>query len=338
MPFLMSSSSTFKAYLLALFLLLSSQVNVHATTTDSQDPDPALVAYLGIRGSNAGYHELERIRAHGISGSPANVKLLREALALRASADERATLISILGRLYDRTKTSEQNTAIKGDLRNLAQSSDRKIARAAVFGISRMGGDEELKDLLQNAKSSGNIDNDEYAGELAINVRFSPPGRQLEYVALLDQSDSKYGIDVLTSNLGDPGYLRQYSPGSLTEIEKLLKKREPNFPLAIGEFGYVDVMRFTAWLQARALILEQQRPASSLDLVLQILVDPSLDPRKAIGYLSSPEAAPFLSKVSIEKLKPVLTRINAFAESFPQNKGIQESSSLVFVRINSLRK
>ena len=303
--------------------------------TPPNNADPRLIAYSKIKGTSSARNELERIRSEGLIGSPANVKLLREALASRATDEERASQVATLGAMWDHKNTSENNDAIKNDLRKYAQSDERSTARAAVFGLSRMGGVDELKGLLQRAKEKHHIDNDEYAGELARNIRFLTKDRQSEFVGLLGGSKSKYGIDVLTADLVSPSFLSQYSPSALADIELLLGKSEPSFPFAIGEFGHVDALRYAAWLQARAAIYEKRGRGAQAAFVLRTISDPNLDPRKAIGYLSAPEADSFIKAMSREKLEPVAVRIRTYADSLPQNQLIQEFTQLSLLKINT---
>lgn len=301
----------------------------------SNQPDPRLVAYSKIKGTSSARNELERIRSEGLIVSPANVKLLREALASRATDEERAIQVATLGAMWDHKNRSENNEAIKNDLLKYAQSDERNTARAAVFALSRMGGVDELKGLLLQAKEKHHIDNDEYAGELARNIRFLAKERQSEFVSLLGGSKSKYGIDVLTADLVSPSFLSQYSPSALADMELLLGRSEPSFPFAIGEFGHIDALRYTAWLQARAAMYEKSGRGAQAAFILRTINDPNLDPRKAIGYLSAPEADSFIKGMSREKLEPVAARIRAYANSLPQNQLIQEFTQLSLLKINT---
>lgn len=322
---------------LPLTTILIFNVNAFAASPTATQPDPRLSAYSKIKGTNNGRMELDRIGSQGLAASPANVKLLREALASRASDDERAIQVATLGAMWNRKNTTGSNDAIKSDLRKMAQAGERNTARAAVFALSRMGDiEEELTGLLQQARDRGHIDNDEHAGELARSVRFAPKERQLEFVSLISKSNSKYGIDVLTSELNLPSVLAQYSPQALAEIDVLLGKSEPSFPFAIGEFGLIDAMRYTGWLLARAAIYEKRGRGAQQGFILSTMNDPKLDPRKAMGYLSSPAASSFLSYMSRKKLEPVEGRIRTYADSLPQSRVIQETAEISLSRINTL--
>lgn len=325
----------FGRILLLTYCVVSCNASAFASSTAEMQTDKRLVAYSKIKGTSSGKDELERIRSQGLAASPANLNLIREALASRASDDERAVQVAILGAMWARTGRSGVNDAIQSDLRKHAQSGDPGIARAAVFALSRMGGVADLREVLQHAKDHRQIDNDEYAGEVARNIRFIAKEKQSEYLALLERANSKYGIDVLTSDLISPTSLAQYDPDTLADIENLLGRSEPGFPFAIGEFGHIDAMRYTAWLEARAAISEKRGRGSRDAFVLNILNGPTLDPRKAIGYLSAPESAPFMRAVSRKKLEPVASRIRAFADSLPQNQVIREFAHQALLRISS---
>lgn len=315
----------------AVLLIVSSIVfhTSHAIAAPETvgNPDAAIVSYVNgnNKGTTAGLAELHNINARGLAATPANVKLVRQALATRLPSEERATLISILGDLYDKKNSSGQNAAIKTDLRNLIQSGDRGAARAALFALSRTGNEEELRDLLQGAKIKGHIGEDEFAGELARNIRFLPLTRQAEYVAVLNKTGNKYGIDVLTSDLSNPIFLKQFSSEAIDEIDSMLLSKSPIFPFAVGEFGYFDSMRFSAWLRARALIYSQKGGRNSSEFILNELSDPKIDPRKIIGFLSMPEAKEFIDKTPHQRLSPILERVVNYGESFPLNRAIQDA-------------
>jgi hypothetical protein len=299
----------------------------------TQLPDPAIVAYAKVKGSHEGLSALEHIRAKGVERNTANVKLLREALASRSLSDERATIIAILARLYDRTKQDELNAAIRSDLALQTKSFDQKVAKAAVFGISRLGGDESLKEVLIQARSQGHIDEDAFAGEIARNIRFFAPAQQTEYLALLAKSPSGYGIDVLTSHLSNPLFLKQYSLDSLKSIATILEKREPKFPSGIGEYGMTDGFRYTSWLLASAAIQERLGKGSSVNFVLAKLTDPNVDPRKVLAFLSDPQSNSFVNQIPREKFTPAIDKMNAFRESFPTSAIIQDIHAVASNRI-----
>lgn len=337
----MSSSYSRFALLLCFATFCANAVRAaeNPTTSSPTQADAALQSYISNRGTSAGRDTLRKIRSKGPEPTASNISLVRQALATKSSAEERVLLVSILGGLYDHhSDRAGQNANIKNDLKRLAYTEERDTARAAVFAISRIGGDDELASLLRHARNKTLIDNDEYAGELAHNIRFAAISRQAEQIILLGEAKSAYGIDVLTSELGNAAFVRKIPAENLKRIGALLAKSEPNFPLPIGELGIVDAARYASWLHARALLSEVGGRTQYTDFIIAELNFSKTDPRKILGYLTSNEAEAFLGKVNRSRIDPALQRVRSFTDSFPQNPIIQDLAIAVFAKTSKIPK
>lgn len=332
----------FKRAVLLSFVIFGVNL-VHAaqnsSTAGKMQADPALESYMSKRGTPAGRNALDKIGSRDIEITAANINLVREALVTKSSAEERANLVTILGTLYDhRSDRAGMNAGIRNDLKKLVYSTEDSTARAAVFAISRIGGETELVDLLRYAKKNELIDDDEFAGELAHNIRFAPPSRQAVLIALLDESKNQYGMEVLTSTFNHPAVVRKLPHESLARIAFLLEKNEPSFSFSIGEFGAFDAFHYANWLHATALVRESLGKGAYADFVFSQLNNPGTDPRKIMGYLTSNEGAGFLGRTPRAKIDPALQRVRSFADSFPLNPIIQDFATAVFANASRMSK
>ncbi|WP_182915923.1 hypothetical protein [Massilia cavernae] len=300
--------------------------------------DSSLQGYMAHRGTRLGRELLEKSQSQELQATEANIDFVREALAGKSTPEERILLVRALGKLFDRRDPVGRNAQIRKDLKGYVYSGERETARAATFAISRIGGEGELKQILLHAKSNKILDNDEYAGEIAHNLRFAAISHQADLLRLLEESRSSYAVDILTADLKSATFVNQYPLESRKKLLSVIERNEPSFTSAIGAFGYINAIRYATWLHAFALVNESLSRGEYAETVLRELNKPKTDPRKLIGYLTSPEADKFLLEVSKANLSPALTRIAHYADSLPQNQTIQDFAALVRIRTAAMRQ
>ncbi|MDQ1922016.1 hypothetical protein [Massilia pseudoviolaceinigra] len=259
-----------------------------------------------------------------MEASAPNVERVRAAVRAAVSEDEQIHQIVLLGGLHTRTNASGMNDAIERDLRALAASPSRRIARSATFPLAQAVGAKEAIEILMRAKRSGLMDGEEVAGELARALRFVPRELQLRHVQLIAAEPSRYGVDVMVSAF-DERLLAPMLPETRQAIGELLRGTRVDFPHAIGSFGAGDATRYAAWLHATALTEQwvSRRPYG--DTVLAQLDDPQLDPRKIIAYLGMPEGQALMSGVGRRApFTSAVRRAASYARSFPGNLHVKQ--------------
>ncbi|MDQ1833333.1 hypothetical protein [Massilia scottii] len=102
-----------------------------------------------------------------MEASAPNVERMRAAVRAADSEDEQVQQITLLGGLHTRDNASGMNDAIERDLRTLAASPSRRIARSATFPLAQAVGAQEAIEILMRARQTGLMGGDEVAGELA---------------------------------------------------------------------------------------------------------------------------------------------------------------------------
>ncbi|MDM5181153.1 hypothetical protein PO883_28635 [Massilia sp. DJPM01] len=246
-----------------------------------------------------------------------NIERVRAAVRAAVSEDEQIHQIHLLGGLHTRSNASGMNDAIVGDLRALAASPSRRIARSATFPLAQAVGAEEAIEILMRARESGLMGGEEVAGELARALRFVPRDQQLRYVQLIAAEPSRYAVDVMVSSF-DKRLLDPMLPETRHAIGELLRRTRVVFPQAIGSFGAGDAFRYAAWLHASALTAQSVSGRPYADSVLAQLDDPQLDPRKIIAYLGMPEGQALMSSVGRRApFAGAVRRADAYAHALP---------------------
>lgn len=307
--------------IVALAGFIMSQSQAQNRQGDNVDAgDLLLKDYARVAGVPEGKEKVEGLAGRPLSVTAENINLIRGTLARKISNDERIHLLGILARLYSREKKSELNASIVTDIKAHTISKDKPVARAATFALSRMGAAEDIIVILKQAKKADVIDSDEYAGELGHALRFIPRDRQREVVLLLAEAKSKYGNDVVTMNLSDPGVVDMLDPEALKSLEHFLRNVEPQFPQAIGTYGITTSLRYVNWLQATSHVIAKNKGRNHGDIALEILNDKRIDPRKLLAFLASEEGKAILaSRAKPAEYSGLVENALQYAKSLPSN-------------------
>jgi hypothetical protein len=251
--------------------------------------------------------------------SAANVKRVRAALRAARSEDELIDQIRLLASLHSRGNASGMNEAIVAELRALAASPSRRIARSATYPLAHAVGAGETIEILLRARRSGLMESEEIAGELARALRFAPREQQLRYVQLIGAEQSRYGVDVMLIGFG-AHLLDPMLPETRQAIGALLRRTRIDFPRASASFGDGDAIRYAGWLHASALTEQWTSRRPYADTVMAQLDDPDTDPRKLIAYLGTPEGRQLMATVGRRgPFASAVRRVRDYADAYPRS-------------------
>lgn len=269
--------------------------------------------------------ELFQYSLHASKSTPVDLLLARDALQKSRNDEEAQAIIRIVAAKFDPAINSPENTVIAAILRAEVKGSRKATARGAMFAMSRMGYLPDTIALLQHSRSTGILSKNEYFGELAHLLIYAPSKAQVDIVEQVKLDKNAYASEILASSLSDPKRLEKLTPRAIELLHAHLLAVEPMFPMALSDFGVVDQLRYSNWLNALALTKMPSSVDSYFDTVLSNLDKEMIDPRKVLAYFNSP----FGSKVVKDKrfrgrflnAKNVATE---YAESFPTHPIINE--------------
>jgi hypothetical protein len=272
-----------------------------------------------------GRNTLDAIQANGLAKTADNVKSIRALLASRVTNEEKIALARILGSLYSPDDKTGMNTAIAQDLRGLSRAGAKDVARAATLAFSRLAYFPDSPDVLLSAKNRGLIDADTYYGELAHLTAYAPAHEQANLVATIKNGKNRYAAEILASLSHDAITMQRFVPETKVQLLSLLEESEPEFPKALGEFGYTDAIRYATWLHTASLLKRDATNASYKDLVMARLSDEKTDPRKIMAFLASAEGKQLMKDVGQRStFEPLYQRIALYSRQLPQNMTMKE--------------
>lgn len=283
------------------------------------------------RGSGqSGAAILDAVAASGLARNSANVASLRQALASNTSVEEKIGLVRLLGRQYSPDNVTGANESIVADLKNAANSSDAGLARAAVLAFSRLGYPPGFEEVLASSRTRGIIDDNTYFGELAHVLPFAPASDQQRFAQMLGNSGNDYAAQIVAMLVNSGWALGSLSDQSRKSIANFLDRSEPEFAKAIGQFDFLDAVRYSAWLRATATLRASDFNKQGAELIMGKLSDPRTDPRKIMAFLVSEFGPPLVAQIaSKERFSPLLQRIDLYSRQNPQNSDIREIVSQV---------
>lgn len=251
------------------------------------------------------------------------------------SDDERIAMVNIVARLHNRENTTGLNAQIEADMRALAVDSNKNIAHDAAMFYARFGYAEDTQAVLESALKSGAMPSESYFRELAHLVAEAPDQKKKEFIVQIRGAKSELATDILTSSLlsGEEFNAASYLRNS-EDMAKLLSEMEPQFGTNVAQLGMGNAIRHTNWLRATAL-LESQKTGEPMDVIIvRRLSEPGTDPRKIMGYLSSPEARPMLASAGVDSPVQDLVRIaQGNANQHPASRDMRDVMSEIQLRM-----
>jgi hypothetical protein len=255
-----------------------------------------------------------------LPATDSNLDSLRESLAATKIPEEKILLAKILTSMYSPRLRNEQNLKIESDIKGLISSADAHVAREAVFEYCRMNSPPDRHQVLQRARAAKIIGEDAYYGELAHGLRFSSSEEQSQMIAELEVAHNEFANGILASTFANQRALLQLQSSVQLRLLNLLSNSEPNFPLALDNFGLVDAAKFTIWIDAVASIDSTINGKPYAQLVVGRLSAPRVDPRKILAVFSNPEGVRVINESSdVGQLRVLFSRAQAFGNSLPQN-------------------
>lgn len=274
-----------------------------------------------------------------MAGIPRNSISARAAHNLlgRASANEKIALTRILADLFDRDNTTGYNAEISLDLRQLAGNTDREVARAAASALARLGYLPGSEQVLADARASGIMDDREYYGELAHLSLTAPRVVQLDLFKELRDSKAQYASEVLAYMLNaDLNNIESIGPDAKAVLSDFFKHTEPEFPSAVAEFGYTDLIRYNNWIRAATRLRVSPGQTDIEPLLIQRLAMPSTDPRAVLSYLLSKEGATRTEFTPHgDPARALVIVAMRYAEQFPAQPMLNELKPMLEQRLSS---
>lgn len=287
---------------------------------------------------STGHNMLEIISTKGLPRTAENVNLVRSTLASAVTDDERVELARILGQLHSENDAHGLNKQIETDLKSMISANRGQSSRAATFAYVRSGYNRDSLSVLGQAKSKKMLDNNEYYGELAHLFNFAASDDQIAILSEIDSSKNRYGMEILASGLQSGSGDVKATPEVKAALVALLNKNEPMMPMAIGEFGYVDSIRYTNWLHKVSMLQAQATGTAYETLVLNRLNSDAIDPRKIMAFLISDEGDQFIRKVGKKAaFDPMMQKISIYSKQLPGNKIMRDAVLNVGAKIAALK-
>jgi hypothetical protein len=263
---------------------------------------------------------VEQLYARGLAPTPANIALVRGWLAGAGGPDYKVAVIRLLGSLYRSDAPAATRLGMARDIRAQVQSGDRRVALAAVQTFARLGFQNDLPDVLDDARVRGIIDDDDYAQEVALALPLAPPGRQPALAAKLAEKNNAFGAQVLASTLTTPAEVARIAPAAAATLRDYMAGREPVLSVALGNFGLGDGGRYAEWLHTVAMLEEASGKRSYAQAVWARLNDENTDPRKILGFMTAPEGQAFIrTQGGGAAFARPAERARAYAAQFPDH-------------------
>lgn len=244
-------------------------------------------------------------------------------------------MASILAGLHNRENTTGANNDIALELKMLAADPNKQIAHDAAMYYARLEYLPGTEHVLKQALESGALDTDSYYRELAHLITSAPTEKQKEFLAEIRASSNRLASDILAEALNS-GQDFNAAPflKSSEDMAKLLRATEPGFDYGVGQFGMTDAIRYTEWARASAAIESQKTGRNMEEIIVAKLSEPGTDPRKIMGYLSSPEAAPLLASAAPDSQVQKLAAIaRLHSNQNPENRDMAETAQLIESRM-----
>lgn len=286
------------------------------------------------RRASVAEEQLILVSSFKLPRTDSNLTDIRNLLAATGDVEEKKGLIQLLAEQYERTGSTYRNGLIIHDLKLLANSADKSVARTATFSFTRLGFLPGIEEVLRNALNTSVISTDEYYGEIAHVVAFAPSNDQGRLVHELRQSKNVYASEIIAMGVNSALFSANWTNEVRGEIGLLLESTEPTFPEAKGRYDLAVAVQYSNWLNALAVVRSSVLNKEGAEFILNKLNDSRTDARKAMAILSS-EYAPRIFQLIGERARflVVYERISTYARQHPQNHDMAESVGLISARL-----
>lgn len=289
------------------------------------------------RGSAQGSAALEEVFANGMPRTAQNSKFLRSLLASKLTTEEKVILVRLLAKQYEPGDPTGMNHLILRDLKNLSSLEELPLSRAATLAFSRLGYFPDYQDVLLAAKNRGIIEDDTYFGELAHVLAFAPPEDQEKLAHTLHSSKNEYASQIVSMIVNNAAVASKITPASRAKLTVYLESTEPRFSMALGQFDFVEAVRYSAWLRAVANLKASEFNMQGAQVIMAKLNDGNIDPRKVMAFLVSEFGPGLLSQIGRRShFDSMLQRITLYSQQHPQNRDMKEIVEQVKIGLSAL--
>ncbi|WP_420996913.1 hypothetical protein ACKI2N_018975 [Cupriavidus sp. 30B13] len=255
------------------------------------DHDPAGAQYL-----------LDTMRLLPLQPSAARASKIEAGLYGGIHAEPvKRSLVNLLASQYETDLTlsaAEQarlraNPQVAAMLARAARSPDAEIAHQAVMQYARAGLFPDSISILDAALASGTITRAEYTKELGFLLPLiqAPEAQQqaLQAIRRAGVSDSAIAEDLAAMVLL-PHALASIHGQTLRSLQDILAGAEPAFATPPAPMDFLDLVRYSDWISARAAIDATLSGGSKEDRVATLVMQENTDPRGLLAVLASPLA------------------------------------------------
>lgn len=282
------------------------------------------------------------IQSKGLPKTGKNVDTIRSLLAANSKKDEKIALQRLLGSLYSHDNQSGANHLIQQDLRLQINSNEKDIAIAALLSFSRLGYFSDSAEVLKRAYDKKILSDTGYFGELAHLLPYAPAADQNKLLDTIRAGKNAYARDILTSSFTQASIIKKLHPATKKNLRHYFDKNQPNFTMAIGEYGVIDSFRYTNWLQSSTMLDIDITGKTYQELIFKHLNDPNLDPRKIMAYLSATEGKYLIDHLQNAKqkedIKALYERVKLYSTLLPQNSIMKDLVQQIALNMESLKK
>lgn len=307
-----------------------AKVQLHAENAYSRaEPLPVVASVKSVVSAGQAQDRLQALESlYGATITPSseNAAELTSVIAHGSSKAERVAAIRLYASLHAPSNSPSFNADVQGTLRQLAQSSEREIATAALLRYSRLPFSADTEMLLDLNFSRGFLDKNDLLGELAHIFPFAPEADQIRFLERIDKGGSEYALDVLTSNMKSRTMRTTLLPTVRKRLETTLEAHQPKFALPIGEFSLKEAIVYSDWLHTLASIKSENSRASYESIVLSHLGSHTANPKKIVSFFASPEGKSTASKLGNRRLKAIFQRVELYSKAlpYPQHSALKD--------------
>jgi hypothetical protein len=289
------------------------------------------------RGSAQGSAALEEVFANGMSRTAQNSNSLRSLLTSKLTTEEKVVVVRLLAKQYALGDPTGVNHLILQDLKSMSNSQELPLSRAATLAFSRLGYFPDYQDVLLAAKNRGVIEDDTYFGELAHVLAFAPTPDQEKLADTLQSSKNEYASQIVSMIVNNAPVASKITSVTRAKLTVYLESTEPRFNMALGQFDFVEAVRYSAWLRAVANLKASEFNMQGAEVIMAKLNDGNLDPRKVMAFLVSEFGPGLLSQIGRRTdFDPMLQRITLYSQQHPQNRDMKDIVEQVRMGLSAL--
>lgn len=272
-------------------------------------------AYRQIAGSERGGDSLAELMSRGqLPPTQENMQMVIAQLkATNVSADEKAVLAQMLGRMHWSAKDPEARALVQKYLGELALSTnDPVLGKVAAQTYARLAYLPDALAVLDRARTAGWISADDYYGDFAHLLPGAPASDQPALLARLGEGNNPFARMVLADVMSDRNLVQRMTPQTAGQVAGMLAKSEPTFTNQVDAIGTSRVAEYENWLSA-SVALTAKASGDSEPAVMARLLKVDDDPRKLLAALSN-ERTSAIVKAAFDRQS--LDRIAANIDQF----------------------